>query len=386
MTRGGLFGRTGRRSTERLWIGRLAAAGAGLLAVAGVGAMLWYVPHFVVDHDAAGAGIATRERLTALNTVRAILLSAVVSLVACFGAYAVWRHARVGRDTVRVIQEGAVTDRFSRAVEQLGSGNVDVRIGGIHALRRTAEHSPGDHEAVLAILTAYLRTHIPWPPADSAAAQTPINDLPPLESRAPDAQAALTALGVLCQDRQQAWVNLGRTDLRRADCDGLWLHEITLDRACLEAATFYEANLSWTSIVSGNLRHATFTRAVLHDLWAPGADLRGATALDADLRGAHLSGSDLREAILRRANLRDAILAGADLRDADVRGADFTGAQLRDTQLAGAIADDRTTWPKGFDTAAAGLAAAEDPDAEPEDPAVPPTLLRNVKALRTPAG
>lgn len=383
MTSGALFGRTGRRSRERLWVGRFAVAGAGLVAVGAVGALLWYVPQFVVDHDAAGSGVALRERLRALNTVRAILLSAVAGLVALYGAHAVWRHARVGRDTVRAMAEGAATDRFSRAVEHLGSGNVDVRIGGIHALRRTAEHSPVDHEAVIAILAAYLRTHIPWPPIDSAAGQVSIDDVAPLEGRAPDAQAALTALGVLCRDREQAWVNLSGTDLRRADCDGLWLHEITLDRACLEAATLHEANLSWTSIVAGNLRHAALNRAALHDLWAPAVDLRGATALEADLRGANLSGGDLRESDLRRANLRDAVLVGADLRDADLRGADLTGADLRDAQLAKAIVDDKTSWPKDFDTDAAGVTTSDEPEPGPDDPAVPPTLLRKVKPLRS---
>ncbi|MFD7489470.1 pentapeptide repeat-containing protein, partial [Streptomyces mirabilis] len=61
---------------------------------------------------------------------------------------------------------------------------------------------------------------------------------------------ALTGLGVLCRRREQSWVNLSATDLRRADCDGLWLPEVNLDRSCMEAAGLYHANLTQASLVS----------------------------------------------------------------------------------------------------------------------------------------
>jgi hypothetical protein len=45
-----------------------------------------------------------------------------------------------------------VTARCTKAIEQLGSGRLDVRIGGIYALERTAHDSPRDHLAVLEVL------------------------------------------------------------------------------------------------------------------------------------------------------------------------------------------------------------------------------------------
>lgn len=86
----------------------------------------------------------------------------------------------------------------------------------------------------------------------------------PLEVRAADARVALTGLGVLLQQpREQSWANLSVTDLRRADCDGLWLHDVNLDRSCMEAAGLYHANLTQASLVSVNLRHADLKTAVL---------------------------------------------------------------------------------------------------------------------------
>jgi hypothetical protein len=118
----------------------------------------------------AGASVAAQDRLKAVNDVRTTLLQAVDGMVLLFGAYATWRQ-------LRATQEGYVTDRFSTAVDQLGSDKLETRIGGLHALWRIAEHSARDCEAVISNEVAYLRTHLPWPPAGPQvpAADVPIN-------------------------------------------------------------------------------------------------------------------------------------------------------------------------------------------------------------------
>jgi hypothetical protein len=40
-----------------------------------------------------------------------------------------------------------VTDRYAKAIEQLGSGRLDVCIGGIYALERIAHESPRAYTA-----------------------------------------------------------------------------------------------------------------------------------------------------------------------------------------------------------------------------------------------
>ena len=53
---------------------------------------------------------------------------------------------------------GQVTDRYTKAIEQLGSEKLDVRIGGIHVLERVARGSARDHPAVMEMLAAFGRT------------------------------------------------------------------------------------------------------------------------------------------------------------------------------------------------------------------------------------
>jgi hypothetical protein len=64
----------------------------------------------------------------------------------------------------RLTEQGQITDRFTRAIDQLGATDDDrnprleIRLGGIYALERIAWDSPErDHSTVMAVLTAYVR-------------------------------------------------------------------------------------------------------------------------------------------------------------------------------------------------------------------------------------
>ena len=143
-----------------------------------MGAAFVLLPGAVIDHDLAGATVPAQDRLSAVNDVRTTLPQLVGGLIVLFGAYATWRQLRVSQDGLRATQEGYVTDRFSRAVDQLGNDKLDVRIGRLHALWRIAEQSARDREAIISILAAYLRTHLTWPPSlpGLPAAAAPISD------------------------------------------------------------------------------------------------------------------------------------------------------------------------------------------------------------------
>lgn len=363
----------------------VAVALAALVVIVLLGVVLLVLPGLIVDHDLAGGHLAAADRLNAVNNVRTTLLQTVGGAVVLFGAYATWRQLRVSQDGLDATREVNITDRFSRAVDQLGSDKLDVRIGGIYALWRIADHSDRDREAVVSIMAAYLRTHVPWPPQESAvpAADVSINSVPPLETRAADAQTALTCLGVLYQERRPEWLNVSLTDLRRADCDGLWLHGVNFDGACLEAASVYQVNLSKASLIDADLRHAELGTSLLHQVRCLQADLRGARLVKADLRSADFSGADLREANLRKARAQGAVFAGADLRSADLRGCDLTDTDLREARLEDALASDLTIWPTGFDAQAAGVIVMADPGIEPDNLLPAAALTRRVPLLQS---
>ena len=97
--------------------------------------------------------------------------------------YVAWRRAKAAEDTVKVAQEGQVTERFTRAIEQISGDSLAIRLGGIYALERIAKDSHRDHWQVMEVLTAYVQ-------------ETTLNyahKLPP--TRLIDIQAILIVLG-----------------------------------------------------------------------------------------------------------------------------------------------------------------------------------------------
>jgi len=57
----------------------------------------------------------------------------------------------VSRRTLELSEQGQVTDRYTKAIEQLGSDKLDVRIGGIYALERVARDSARDHPTIMEV-------------------------------------------------------------------------------------------------------------------------------------------------------------------------------------------------------------------------------------------
>jgi hypothetical protein len=67
----------------------------------------------------------------------------------------------------RVAEQGHITDRFTKAIEQLGNEKLEVRLGSIYALERIAHDSSRDHWPIMETLTAYIRENSPWPPRET---------------------------------------------------------------------------------------------------------------------------------------------------------------------------------------------------------------------------
>ena len=92
------------------------------------------------------------DRIRLQNEIRGTLIQALAGLAIIGGGVLTLRGIQVNR-------EGQITERFTRAIDQLGSKVLEVRIGAIYALERLARDSRLDRQAIIEILTAYLREH-----------------------------------------------------------------------------------------------------------------------------------------------------------------------------------------------------------------------------------
>jgi hypothetical protein len=225
-------------------------------------------------------------------------------------------------------------DRYTMAIEQLGSDKLDVRLGGIYNLEFAARDPARDHPTVMEVLAAFVRehSHKQWPLTESGT------HVPGPEPR-PDVQAALTVIGRRDNSRDREPINLAGADLVRADLTDALLTDALLTRALLDDATLSDAYLTRAYLRGATLRGAHLDGAHLDGADLMGADLNGAILYRADLMSARLRDADLTGAILARAILTDAILVGADLTGAHLDGAILTGANLVRAHLNGAYLD-----------------------------------------------
>ncbi|MFM7790796.1 MAG: pentapeptide repeat-containing protein, partial [Microcystis panniformis] len=99
---------------------------------------------------------------------------------------------------IQLIQERLITERFSKAVEQIGNTKEEVVIGGIYSLERIAKDSPKDQWTIMEVLTSYIRKNSPIPSnieieqLEPAARQKALEKLPSVSI---PVQAALTVIG-----------------------------------------------------------------------------------------------------------------------------------------------------------------------------------------------
>ena len=264
------------------WVGVV----VGLAADLGVVIVIFGpVTDVIARHDVGS--VAGPHQAAALQSARDAARGRLLQLGAgLFAAAALIYTAR----NFTLSREGQVTDRYTKAIEQIGSDKpLDVRIGGIYALERVARDSARDHLTIMEVLAAFVRehSHEQWSPAadnESGGAQL-------VRSPRPDVQAAVTVLGRRNPRRDPRRINLPAAELTRVN---------------LHRANLSNANLAHAKLASSNLTRADLTGAFL-----TGADLTGAFLMNADLTGANLMSADL---------------TGADLTGAGLNGADLTGA------------------------------------------------------------
>jgi hypothetical protein len=174
----GAYGRTVFPVTSRSvpWPKVIRWAALSIIAAAAAFAVLylflWYGPDLLARHDVGPVSGALR--LSRLQQARDAARGRLLALGAGLGAagalfytarsFALSRRQflsteRAQRETLKLTELGQVTDRYTKAIEQLGSDKPDVKIGGIYALERIARDSKTDHSTVMEVLTVFVREH-----------------------------------------------------------------------------------------------------------------------------------------------------------------------------------------------------------------------------------
>lgn len=144
---------------------------------------LWICGHILYD------------AITIADTVRAegpdsraisAYFAALAALIAA--PLLTWRSYNLHRQA-NTAEQGLITDRISKAVEQLGAEktvkkngqestqpNLEVRIGGLYALERIAQQNVEEHIQIMDILCAYVREKLNFRDKSQNAPKQPLPD------------------------------------------------------------------------------------------------------------------------------------------------------------------------------------------------------------------
>ncbi|HEX9734014.1 MAG TPA: pentapeptide repeat-containing protein [Thermoanaerobaculia bacterium] len=346
-------------------IGRSWIIGAALLIV--VALIVTWIGVIPNDEWATSSELLRRLELIAR------VLTPVAILV---GIYVAWRRAaaadrqaQAALKTAETSADGRITERFTRAIEQLGSESLSTRLGGIYALERIAHDSERDHWTILEVLCAYVRekSSISQPvEVDSEQGAEPKK---PLE----DIQAILDVIARLSTNRENAdqGLSLSRTRLDGAnfrnprlvnfDMSGTSLREVTINGGRFVSTDLNGVDLSGARLDKVDLSGVDLSGATLNGIQAHNCHFRRADLSATKLNprgfvlGTNLTGSDLSYATLSFADLSE-VYADANFHEAKLLGTNLCDADLSETsnltqyQIEVAVGNEKTRLPRYLTT------------------------------------
>lgn len=292
-------------------------------ALAGLLVAVQIVPEWQVRRAGVRSAVnpeATKpsDLIALQNEMRKTVLQALGGAFAILALYLTYRR-------VKVSEEGQITDRYTKAIEQLGAltakgePNIEVRLGAIYALERIAQDSPRDHGTIMEVLTAYVRRNAPAPtePATEEENKAAIKKGPRTEI-----QAILTVLGRRKRDCGREydwlWLDLNRSDLRGTIFAGAPLERVRFIGAHMEGARSDYAHLEGAYFDIAHMEGAHFDDAYMEEATFTGAYLEGVSFDHADVKRASFVGANLEQALFIRSDLE-----GARFTDAHIEGAVF---------------------------------------------------------------
>jgi len=320
----------------------------------------YYLAFIYPENQVSQLGITNvTEKANFINQYRTTSIQLITTFAQIFGGIAVAISIYFAWGNLVTAREGQVTERFTRAVNQLGSDKIEIRLGGIYALERIANESEKDYWPIMEILTAYIREKS----SIENKHQSYLNE---------DIQAILSVIRIRKHflnngenkglDLHKTYLkeaNLEGANLEGANLEGAYLRQAQLKGADLRQARLKEAELievhleethlegvyleeTYLGVPDMNPRVIHLERAHLEEAHLRGVNLFFANLEGAHLESAHLEGTNFIVAHLERSHLKGANLKGADLQGsclegADLEGADLEGAELENVDLRGAV-------------------------------------------------
>lgn len=261
--------------------------------------------------------------------------------------------ARVGGgQTDQDYEQGQITERFTRAVEQLGDDNAYMRMGAIQALRLIGSDSENHVLAVLHLLASFVREKSPakkegdigFSPQQKKAIPRNEQEMRvfsivesvfecfPGEQRVShipgDVQESIVAIGKLAEKYETFLMEMEKAHLDLSQSDLAYLRPIM--ECSFSRCMFMRSDIRGVAFI-----HCNFRMALFHS-----AELYAVRFSDCDCSAASFDSAYLNYVVFNRANI-----AMASFKSAFCNGTDFSTAKNITTEMLKDIKYDAETPP-----------------------------------------
>ncbi|MBY5283711.1 pentapeptide repeat-containing protein, partial [Anabaena sp. PCC 7938] len=171
------------------------------------------------------------------------------------------KNAEIALKNLKISEDKQITERFAKAIEQLASEKIEVRLGAIYTLERIAKDSEKDQWTIMEVLTAFVRENAPVKKEDQLQDQEDIEKLRKLRL---DIQECLTVIGRReHKDPENKRLDLSNINISKANLTEANFKRAILAEANLKRAILIGANFEGAIFTRADLAEANFTRAIL---------------------------------------------------------------------------------------------------------------------------
>ncbi|MBD2184005.1 pentapeptide repeat-containing protein [Planktothrix sp. FACHB-1355] len=266
--------------------------------------------------------LTQKERLELRNPVRTTAVQAIGVLIQFIGGAAVLftfyftqknlkitqKNLKIAEKNLQATQDKQITERFTKAIEQLGSQELSMCLGGIYALERIAEESERDSWPIMEVLAAYV--------CSKAKYRNKGNNIPAIQA----ILDIFNRYNKRYRKYEGKYLNLKKVNLSKDLFDGVDFYGLNLSNA-----DFTDANLSKRQFIRTNFMFTNFTKA----------DLSKTKFEEVNFTNANLSGANLEKAEFKEVNFTNANISGANLEKAEFTNVNFQNANFSNANLVG---------------------------------------------------
>lgn len=270
---------------------------------------------------------STKEKFDTSIEVSKSLVSGVGTIATISGGLFIFWN-------IRLTQTRLITERFSKAVEQLANDKLEIRLGGIYSLERLAQDSSHDHRTIMDVLTSFVREKSPVQVKEKKygfveEALAGLNN--PAKPKSSSSEISTDVQAVLDVIRRR------HRQVQLFSSEGLDLSLTNLNQAMLFRVKFRNASMYLCDLENAYLYQSSFRECLFSDSNLKGANLAKGDYKDADFSGASLENANLSlskfvDTNFEEATLKNASLIGCSLNNTNFTKADISGADFRNVK------------------------------------------------------